>query len=89
VVAVADVYDALTSSRPYKPAWSEQEVLDYLRSQRGKHFDPALVDAFLGVHDEALRVQREFWDADPVEPESPAMADRILSFASAYAGSLA
>jgi two-component system response regulator RpfG len=89
VVAVADVYDALTSSRPYKPAWSEHEVLDYLRSQRGRHFDPALVDAFLGVHDEALRVQREFWDVDPGEPEAPAMADRILSFASAYAGSLA
>src|SRR3546814_896293 len=45
IVAVADVFDALISPRPYKPAWSIDEALDYLREQRGQMFDPACVDA--------------------------------------------
>ena len=49
IVAIADVYDALTSVRPYKRAWPQDEVLAYLREQRGKHFDPRLVDLFLGL----------------------------------------
>jgi two-component system, response regulator RpfG len=47
VVAVADVFDALVNERPYKRAWPIGEGFDYLRSQRGKHFDPKCVDAFL------------------------------------------
>jgi len=48
IVAVADVFDALISERPYKHAWPVQEGIDYLKSQRGKHFDAKCVDAFLG-----------------------------------------
>ncbi|CAN7722686.1 response regulator [Pseudoduganella sp. LjRoot289] len=48
IVAIADVFDALTSVRPYKLAWSVDDACDYLRSQRGLHFEPALVDLFLG-----------------------------------------
>ena len=59
IVAVADVYDALTSVRPYKQAWSGEEAFDFLRAQRGKHFDPHLVDAFIGVQGEVARIQRE------------------------------
>ncbi|KQW91459.1 two-component system response regulator [Massilia sp. Root418] len=47
IVAVADVFDALTSVRPYKQAWSVEQACDYLRAQRGLHFDPHLVDLFL------------------------------------------
>ncbi|MDB5748641.1 MAG: two-component system response regulator, partial [Massilia sp.] len=47
IVAIADVFDALTSIRPYKRAWSEEEAVDYLLQQKGKHFDPALVDLFV------------------------------------------
>jgi putative two-component system response regulator len=47
IVAVADVFDALTSRRPYKPAWTLDDSLAYLRSQRGVHFQPELVDLFL------------------------------------------
>jgi HD-GYP domain-containing protein (c-di-GMP phosphodiesterase class II) len=47
IFAVVDVWDALLSKRPYRPAWSEPEVLNYLREQSGKHFDPRVVDAFL------------------------------------------
>ncbi len=46
ILALADCYDALTSVRPYKPAWSHQAAAAYLREQRGLAFDPDLVDAF-------------------------------------------
>ena len=45
--ALVDVYDALRSDRPYRPAWSEQETLAHLRSEAGTHFDPELVGVFL------------------------------------------
>ncbi|USF86159.1 response regulator [Candidatus Endoriftia persephonae] len=47
IVAVADVFDALVSKRPYKPAWSKSEALEYLAHERGRHFDPDCADAFL------------------------------------------
>jgi two-component system response regulator RpfG len=62
IVAVADVFDALTSKRPYKKAWSSEDATDYLRSQRGRHFDGRLVDAFLSVREMVLEVQRDFRD---------------------------
>jgi two-component system response regulator RpfG len=62
IVAVADVFDALTSVRPYKKAWSANDATDYLSAQRGKHFDSRMVDAFLGVKDKVLEVQRDFRD---------------------------
>ncbi|MHB8697741.1 MAG: HD domain-containing phosphohydrolase [Sulfuricaulis sp.] len=46
IVAVADVFDALSSNRPYKKAWPIDEAVQFIRSQRGKHFDPKCVDAF-------------------------------------------
>jgi cyclic di-GMP phosphodiesterase len=47
--AVVDVWDALTSDRPYRPAWSQAEALTYIREQSGKHFDPQAVDLFFKV----------------------------------------
>jgi PAS domain S-box-containing protein/putative nucleotidyltransferase with HDIG domain len=47
VFAVVDVYDALTSDRPYRPAWSKSKTLQYIRDQSGKHFDPSVVEIFL------------------------------------------
>jgi HD-GYP domain-containing protein (c-di-GMP phosphodiesterase class II) len=47
--AVADVWDALTSDRPYRAAWSEAEALEYIREQSGKHFDPQVVELFFKV----------------------------------------
>lgn len=49
IFAVADVWDALTSNRPYRPAWSREEALNYIQSQSGKHFDPQVVELFLKV----------------------------------------
>jgi putative two-component system response regulator len=47
--AIIDVWDALTSDRPYRPAWSRQEARTYIRDQSGRHFDPQVVDLFFKV----------------------------------------
>ena len=47
IVAVADVFDALTSVRPYKPAWPVEQAVAELKAQSGQHFEPRMVDAFL------------------------------------------
>ncbi|MDI6694826.1 MAG: HD domain-containing phosphohydrolase [Anaerolineales bacterium] len=47
IFAVADVWDALTSDRPYRKAWSDKEALEYIRQQTGHHFDPQVVALFL------------------------------------------
>jgi PAS domain S-box-containing protein/putative nucleotidyltransferase with HDIG domain len=47
--AVADVWDALTSDRPYRKAWPEEKALDYILTNRGLHFDPQVVELFLGL----------------------------------------
>ena len=49
IFAVADVWDALTSDRPYRPAWSTEEAQSYIREQSGKHFDPKVVELFFKV----------------------------------------
>jgi len=72
IVAVADVFDALTSHRPYKRAWSADEAYAYLKQQRGSHLDPRLVDAFLEVRQDTLRIKRELSDSlNPVPDPRP------------------
>lgn len=62
IVAVADVYDALTSRRSYKDAWKEEDAYNEILKGRGTQFDPAVVDAFVQAHDRILEVQQEFRD---------------------------
>jgi two-component system response regulator RpfG len=69
IVAVADVYDALTSRRPYKAAWLSEEAFKYLQAHRNSHFDPVLVDAFLNVREDALAIQEELKDVTPDAPK--------------------
>lgn len=47
IVAIADVFDALTSERPYKKSWSKDAAIEYLKENKGVHFDPQLVDLFM------------------------------------------
>ena len=54
IVAIADVFDALTSNRPYKRAWPLAAALAEIRALRGSHFDPAIADAFLRLDHRAL-----------------------------------
>jgi HD-GYP domain-containing protein (c-di-GMP phosphodiesterase class II) len=58
IFAVADVWDALTSERPYRRPISFSEALDYIRSESGKHFDPKVVEAFTQVLGEMLKEQQ-------------------------------
>ena len=51
IFAVVDVWDALTSDRPYRPAWSQKRALDHIKEQSGKHFDPKVVKAFLSLNE--------------------------------------
>ncbi len=64
IVAVADVFDALTTERPYKKAWPLERALDFLDEQTGRHFDPACVAAFMARLEEALAIQARYVD-DP------------------------
>ena len=54
ILAVADVYDALTSSRSYRSAWTHERACEVIRKDRGTHFDPVVTDAFLGVIEEVV-----------------------------------
>ncbi len=64
IVAVADVFDALTSERPYKKAWELDRAVDFLREGAGQHFDPACVDAFLARWGDVVAVRARFQDED-------------------------
>jgi len=67
IVAVADVFDALTSERPYKKAWTLEEAVDFLVAGSGKHFDPDCVRAFLNAWDDVLGIRDRFTEeSDPV-----------------------
>ena len=60
ITAVADVYDALRSNRPYKDPWPEEKSLALIREEKGKHFDPNVVDTFLSILDKIRDIQSEF-----------------------------
>ncbi|MGM0767666.1 MAG: response regulator [Pseudomonadota bacterium] len=60
VVAVADVFDALSMTRPYKPKWSLEDCIDLIKDQSGEHFNPDVVDAFLSRLPDIMRAH-EYW----------------------------
>ena len=68
IVAVADVFDALTSNRPYKTAWSNEDSLAYLNTNSGKHFDPACVDAFIAQYRQVEHIQQLLQDNPETNP---------------------
>ncbi len=63
IVAVADVFDALTSERPYKKAWPLERAEMFLRDGMGTHFDPACVQAFFAAWNEVLDIHSRYQDA--------------------------
>lgn len=67
IVAVADVYDSLTSERPYKKAWSNQEALEYIYNNKGSHFDPGCVDAFMLQFSKISLTQKQLQDVSPAQ----------------------
>ena len=66
IVAVADVFDALTSVRPYKPAWSVEDATGLIQRESGQHFDPELVEVFMDCLPEILEIREHWADIEPV-----------------------
>ncbi len=62
ITALADVFDALGSERVYKQAWDDERIFQLFREERGKHFDPKLVDIFFDHLDEFLAIRAKFRD---------------------------
>jgi len=56
VFSIIDVWDALTSDRPYRPAWDKQKTLKHINSESSKHFDPEIVKLFNKLIDQDLAV---------------------------------
>lgn len=71
VTALADVFDALTTERPYKNAWSMEEALSYIEREAGAHFDPRLAKLFIALEPELRRICDTYRDAEPSEPIQP------------------
>lgn len=65
IAALADVFDALTSERPYKNAWTVEEAVELIKENTGKHFDPALVEVFLRELPRIVEIKKAF-----AEPEA-------------------
>jgi putative two-component system response regulator len=64
IVALADVFDALTSVRPYKQAWRIEEAVKLIDENRGRHFDPQLVDVFMQSLDDIVEIKKQYADPD-------------------------
>ena len=64
ITAVADVFDALTSKRPFKEPFPLKKAFAIIKKGRGTHFDPDVVDAFFAVEDEILSIKKRYPDED-------------------------
>jgi response regulator RpfG family c-di-GMP phosphodiesterase len=80
IVAVADVFDALTNRRPYKQAWQAGDALAFMRRETGRHFDPVCVDAVLRHIEELMDIETRYADGTEIKDE------KILPFPAASAG---
>jgi len=64
ICGICDVFDALTSKRPYKEAWSIDEALKEIKKGSGQHFDPNIVDCFFKILPQIRRIQEQYSDSD-------------------------
>ena len=71
IVAICDVFDALTSVRPYKVAWTAESAVAFLNEQAGSHFDPRLVKLFVAILPEILVIRERFSDPVDVHRDPP------------------
>ena len=87
ICAVADVFDALTSERPYKEAFSNEEAVNFLLESSGKNFDPHLVELFLGNMNEVEEIQKKMKTASIIdinEIEDEKSDEKIKAFSRIY-----
>ncbi len=76
IVAIADVFDALTMKRPYKKAWSDDDAFNYLLEGAGKHFDPNLVACFISIKQEILDT-KAYWNQLEAEGKMASVSDLL------------
>jgi putative two-component system response regulator len=76
IVAIADVFDALTSKRPYKEAFSLEKSYEIIKEGHGTHFDPNVVDAFFASREKLMAIKGKF--KDEKESHLFQMAGKIL-----------
>ena len=85
IMAIADVYDALTTARVYKAAWTHEKAIDEIQMLSGSHFDPTIVEAVLDIQNELLSIAQRFKDdeapkdSNPQEPRQEAAHNPPLS----------
>lgn len=70
IVAIADVFDALVTARPYKAAWPVEKAVALIRSEAGKHFDPNLVELFLRELPQILEIKERWAEPEPAAPQA-------------------
>lgn len=64
ITAICDVFDALTSDRPYKKAWPVEDAVAEIKNMSGRHFDPSLVPHFLDILPKILETNEKFTDKE-------------------------
>jgi len=64
ITAVADVFDALGSDRVYKKAWNDEKIFEFFKNEKGKHFDPELIDIFFENLEQFLLIRSKFQDIE-------------------------
>ena len=67
IVAIADVFDALITERPYKRPWPLQQAIDYIAEESGRSFDPALTKLFLQLMPQVREIGRDYADSLPAD----------------------
>lgn len=63
-MAIADVVDALGSTRSYKKAWKNEDIIALIQEQKGHHFDPDIADIVIQNFDEIMEIRKQYPDAD-------------------------
>jgi putative two-component system response regulator len=76
IVAIADTFDALTSKRPYKDPYPPEMVLDIIRKEKGKHFDPDITDIFLKDYDTFVKIRNKSEELDQVDYDNFKLSER-------------
>lgn len=80
IVTLADVYDALTTERPYKRAMSHNHAMEIIKDQAGRQFDPNIVDAFVARGDEFMKIKQNYGIAEPDGPQDEAaLLEKLLA----------
>jgi len=76
IVTIADTFDALVSKRPYKPSYPLEYVIETMKQERGKHFEPDILDVFLNAMDDVLKIRDEIDQKEFIDPAEMILSER-------------